>query len=416
MDKQQHRITDKKVDQLRKRPPSSGNLIEWDKEIKGFGVRITAGEAVAFVLSYRNKEGKKHRYTIGRYPEMLSDAARDEATELKKGIRNGIDPLEQKKKLNEAPPSLDGAEPTFKVLTVRYLEEWAVYKKPHSIRDDKLKINGILSQLNDRAITSITQDEVEKLKLDLQATPYQANRTLALLSKMFKLAVKWKYRPDNPVYGVKKFPEHPRHVYLKQEQVAALKKALDQYEYQNTADVIRLLLLTGAREGEALKADWSEFDLKLGVWNKPRRHMKGNKEHHLPLGEDALGLLHKMKPKKKGPLFPAGLGASEKHRVTIRRPWIQICKAAGLVTAVEKTGKRRHKVIRYKPNFHIHDLRHTYGSWLVQDGVPIYDVKELLGHAQVATTERFYGHHDDKSLRKATNVFGGLFREAEAKQ
>jgi integrase len=234
---------------------------------------------------------------------------------------------------------------------------------------------------------------------------------------MFNLAsIKWKYRPDNPVRGVTRFPEHPRHVYLDREQVAALKQALDQYHNQNAADVIRLLLLTGAREGEGLKADWSEFDLKLGVWNKPRRHMKDGKELHIPLNAHALALLQKMKPQKGGPLFPAGVGASQKYRVTIRKPWIQICKAAGLATAVERKGKRRHKVIRYKPNYHIHDLRHTFASWLVQDGVQLGAVSKLLGHAKVATTEVFYAHHSDESLRKATNIFGGRFGDAEAKQ
>ena len=119
--------------------------------------------------------------------------------------------------------------------------------------------------------------------------------------------------------------------------------------------------------------------------------MKNAEDQHIPLNEDALALLNGMNPKKKtkGPLFPAGARASQKYRVSIRKPWIQICKAAGLVTAETKKGKRRHKVVRYKPNYHIHDLRHTFASWLVQNGVQLYDGGKLLGHAKVATTERF---------------------------
>jgi integrase len=407
------KITDETAKRLKKKKIASGNYVEWDPELKGFGIRVTAGGVVAFILSYRS-HGVKRRYTIGRYgdDEWSAKAARAEAGKLKIGIDAGIDPLAERRKKRAEPEPVTG-EKTFKDLVDKYLEWAGLNKKPRSIRDDKLKTNGILSRWNDRAITSITQDDVEELKRDLQATPYQANRTLALLSKMFNLAsLKWKYRPDNPVRGVTRFEEHPRHIYLEREQVVSLIRALDQYHNQNAADVIRLLLLTGAREGEALRAEWSEFNLKLGVWNKPRRHMKNAEEHHLALNEDTLALLQKMKPQKKGPLFPAGARASEKHRVSIRKPWIQICKTAGLVTAVEKKGKRRHKVIRYKPHFHIHDLRHTFASWLVQNKVPLYDVSKLLGHAKVATTERFYAHHDDESLRKATNVFGGLFRDA----
>jgi integrase len=407
------KITESTAKRLQNNPPASGQTIEWDSDLKGFGVRVTANGVVAFILSYRF-EGEKKRYTIGRYGEdqWSAAAARKKAGELKIGIDAGIDPLAERKK-KKVPPSAEGTEPTFADLAKKYLVEHAgQHKRASSIRNDKSKLDGVLARWNDLSIAAISQDDVEKLKRDLQATPIQANRTLALLSKMFNLAsLKWHYRPDNPVKGVQRFKEVPREVHLENEQVAALKQALDNYRDQNASDAIRLLLLTGARESEALKSDWTEFDLKRGIWHKPRRHMKADEPHHVPLSEDAVALLRKMKPQKSGPLFP---GANGGYRVTIRKPWIQICRAAGLATAVEKMGKRR-RITRYKPNFHIHDLRHTYASWLVSNGVELYDVSKLLGHSRIATTER-YAHHADESLRKATNVFGGLFRNAEATQ
>jgi len=289
------------------------------------------------------------------------------------------------------------------------LEEHAqVHKRASSIRNDRGKIRRLLPLWTDRQVKAINQNDIEKLKRNLQATPYAANRMLALLSKMFNLAIKWKYRSDNPVKGVEKFKEHPRDLYLTEQQVVNLKRALDAYPNQNAANAIRLLMLTGAREGEALKANWEQFDLKLGVWTKPSHHTKQDKEEHIPLNDDALTLLRRMKPKKMGPLFPGKKDGDA--RVTLRKPWVQICKAAGLSTAVEKQGKKR-KIMRYRPNFHIHDLRHTYASWLVSNGVPLYDVSKLMGHTRMQTTER-YAHHADASLRRATNVFGHLFRSA----
>ncbi|MGC2513304.1 MAG: tyrosine-type recombinase/integrase, partial [Terriglobales bacterium] len=91
-------------------------------------------------------------------------------------------------------------------------------------------------------------------------------------------------------------------------------------------------------------------------------------------------------------------------RVTIRKPWIQICKAAGLATEYKIQGKRR-ELTRFRPNVRIHDLRHTYASWLVNNGVPLKQVGKLLGHTQERTTSR-YSHLADKSLRSATNTFG----------
>ena len=130
-------------------------------------------------------------------------------------------------------------------------------------------------------VRSINQDEIEKLQRELKATPYQANRTLALLSKMFNLAVKWHYRPDNPVHGIAKFKEHPRDLYLSEQQVVRLKHLLDAYHNQNAADAIRLLLLTGAREGETLKADWGAVRFEaLGVDQaEPSHEAKQSRSH-----------------------------------------------------------------------------------------------------------------------------------------
>ncbi|HVR21815.1 MAG TPA: tyrosine-type recombinase/integrase [Candidatus Polarisedimenticolia bacterium] len=383
--------------------PLRGQHIEWDSKIPGFGVRINAGGAIAFVLNY-TLNGRRRRFKIGRYPAWNATTAREEAKALSVGIDRGTDPQDQKLKSQ--------SEPTFRELAERYLEEHAeTHKRASSVRTDRGKIRRLLPLWGGLQVKAISQDRIEKLKRDLKGTPYHANRTLALLSKMFNLSVKWKYRTDNPVKGIEKFKEHPRDFHLTEQQVVSLKQALDAYHNQNAADAIRLLLLTGAREGETLIADWTQFDLKLGVWTKPSHHTKENKEEHIPLNDDALALLRKMGPQKSGPLFPGKNGGS---RVTLRKPWIQICKAAGLVTSVERLGKKRW-ITRYRPNFHIHDLRHTYASWLVSNGVPLYDVSKLMGHTRMQTTER-YAHHADASLRRATNVFGKLFRGAGGKK
>jgi integrase len=390
-------------------PPARGQRILWDDKVPGFGVRITSGGAVAFILNYTSPTGgRRKRYSIGRFPAWSATSARKQAQELRVKIDKGEDPIEEKRDKRRQ----SDAEPTFAELTQRYLDEHAtVLKRASSVRNDKGKIRRLIPQWGDRKVKSITQDDVERLKRDLQATPYHANRMIALLSKMFNLSIKWRYRTDNPAKGVQKFKEHARDSPLTEKQMVSLKRALDAYHNQNAADAIRLLMLTGAREGEALKADWPQFDLKLGVWTKPSHHTKENKQEHIPLNDDALALLRKMKPKKSGPLFP---GATDgESRVTLRKPWVQICRAAGLSTAVDKQGKKR-KLTRYKPNFHIHDLRHTYASWLVSNGVPLYDVSKLLGHTRMQTTER-YAHHADASLRRATNVFSKLYRAAGKK-
>jgi integrase len=385
-------ITESTIKNLK--TPKHGNEVTWDGEIPGFGVRITAAGVKSFVLSYRI-HGVKRRYTIGRCSEWSAKAARDEATELKKAIRNGQDPLSLKRQ--------QSSEPTFNELTKQYLDEYAAKdKRPTSIRNDRQMINGLLiPRWSSIQIKAITKRDVDALHRSMKATPYRANRLLSLLSKMFNLAVEWGYRDDNPARGVEKYHEDRRERWLNKEELSRLDEALTKYSDQSAANAIRLLVLTGAREGEVLKADWTQFDLKRGTWTKPSHHTKQRKIEHVPLGELALNLLRKIKPKASGPLFPgADVG---KARVTIRRPWVQVCKAAGLSDAIEMKGKRR-KIIRYKPTVRIHDLRHTYASQLVSNGVSLQVIGRLLGHTNPQTTNR-YAHVADEALRDAANRF-----------
>jgi integrase len=389
------RITQKLIAKLS--PPPSGNLIEYDSEIPGFGVRITASGAVAFVLNYRI-HGRERRYTIGRYPELTATAARERALQLRGRVLDGHDPLEEREQ--------DRTEPTLGDLATQYLEQYAAtHKRPTSIRNDRQMIEKIIvPKLGKHRLKSIGKKDIESLHAALKTTPFHANRVLALLSKMFTLAVQWGLRPDNPARGVPRFHEDRRERWLSEEEVRRFSQALDNYKDQNAANALRLLLLTGAREGEVLKADWSQFDLKRGIWTKPSHHTKQNNIEHVPLSGAAMGLLNGMKPKDSSePLFP---GADGDSRVTLRRPWVQACRAAGLAEAFEVKGKKR-VLTRYRPTFRIHDLRHTYASHLVSAGISLQIVGKLLGHTQPQTTAR-YAHVADEALRNATERFATI--------
>lgn len=390
------RITQKFISKLS--PPPTGNLVEYDSEIPGFGVRITAAGVVAFVLNYRLL-GRERRYTIGRYPELTATAARERALQLRGRILDGHDPLEERER--------DRTEPTLGDLAARYFEQYAAHhKRPSSIRDDRYMIEKIIvPKLGKLRVKSIGKKDIESLHTALKTTPYRANRVLALLSKMFTLATQWGLRGDNPARGVPRFHEDRRERWLSEEEVRRFSNSLDNYSHQNAANALRLLLLTGAREGEVLRADWAQFDLKRGIWTKPSHHTKQKKIEHVPLSGTAIALLNGMKPKGSGgPLFPGANGGS---RMTLRRPWVQVCKAAGLAEAFEVKDKKR-ALTRYRPTVRIHDLRHTYASHLVSAGTSLQIVGRLLGHTQPQTTAR-YAHVADEALRNATERFASIF-------
>jgi integrase len=224
--------------------------------------------------------------------------------------------------------------------------------------------------------------------------PYRANRVLALLSRMFSMAIRWHMRPDNPCKGVERNQEHKRRRYLSADELTRLIKALDEYGDQQSADIIRMLLLTGARRGEVLQARWQDIDLATSTWRKPGATTKQKTDHQLPLSSAAVQLLADLRqrvPHDAGLLFPAADGSQ--RRALKRDAWVSICRAASLKGA------------------RLHDLRHTYASVLASAGLSLPIIGQLLGHTTPATTAR-YAHLFDDPLRAAAERAGAIITGA----
>jgi len=381
------KISDKVAKNLK--PPQNGNRIRYDTQIPGFGIRITAAGAVSFILNY-HVHGRERRFTIGKYPELSVLAARNRALELRGKVSAGIDPLEEREQ--------DRTQPTMNDLCAAYLEHHAlVHTRPHSVRDDKQMIAGIIApSVGALRVSAVSRQRVQKLQSTLKATPYQANRVLALLSKMFSLAIEWQWINSNPAQGIPRFHEDRRERWLQPEELQRFIAALNAHQDQGVADAFRLLLLTGSRKSEVLTAEWPMFDLEQGVWTKPSSHTKEKQIEHIPLSAQAVELLVRMKHESDTTsfLFP---GLNGKPRTTLRVAWSQICKAAGLT------------------NIRVHDLRHSYASYLVSSGVSLHVVGRLLGHSQAQTTQ-LYAHVAHQSLRDASNLFGNIFQTAGGKK
>ena len=150
--------------------------------------------------------------------------------------------------------------------------------------------------------------------------------------------------------------------------------------------VVLYLLSTGARLNEALKAEWKDIDRKGRTWTIPIRNAKSKRVRRVPLSDAALRVLDKLRTEGRSPYLFVSPRTGE--RLTeIAKVWDRIRRKAEM------------------PDLRLHDLRHTYASLLVNAGVPIYEVKEILGHSDIKITER-YSHLAPETLQKASAAAG----------
>jgi integrase len=365
-----------------------------DDEVQRLKAQVTQDGAHSFVLRY-SIGGRERLYTIGRFPDWSVKAAREEAKHLLRLVDQGVDPKEAR--------DAERAEPVVNEMCDRYLSEHAVRKR--SARDDESMIRlYVRPELGNRKVASITFGDIDKLhrKVTQNGTPYRANRLIALLSKMFNLAIRWEMRDDNPAKGVERNPEERRYRYLSGDELRRFCEALTAYPNRVAANAVMMLLLSGARRSEVLSATWQQFDLKAGRWSKPSAHTKQKREHHVPLSAPAQLLLVEMRNAAEADakkarreispfVFPTRVG--DGHMTETKATWARLCKAAGI------TGAR------------LHDLRHSFASLLVSSGHSLPLIGAMLGHTQTSTTAR-YAHLFDDPLRAAAERVGAIVTAA----
>jgi integrase len=193
---------------------------------------------------------------------------------------------------------------------------------------------------------------------------------------------------SNPCRAVARNPEERRQRFLSPAEMARLADVLGRRPERISVALVRFLLLTGARFGEAANAIWAQFDLEGGTWRKPSSHTKQKKEHVVPLSAPALMLLQQLhEANASSPyLFP---GPTGKPITTVKTFWRSVTRQAQL------DGVRTH------------DLRHSFASVLASGGASLPLIGSLLGHTQAATTQR-YSHLLDAVQREAVERAGAV--------
>ena len=358
-------LTEKVVRDLK---PGPKTRIEWDRDVKGFGVRITPAGAKAFVLNYR-VGGKERRATLARVGEISLREARERAGREMAAIRDGAaDPLARREKRRAAPTVAEGVE--------RFFAEFAPERvalgrlSPRTVAEYRTQARAyVLPALGERKVAEVSRRHVELMVANI--APSMRNRVLAFVSRLFTLFERWEWRVQqtNPARGIERAREEPRDRVLAQTEMQALAGALNGLEVRHPAPVaaIRTAALTGLRIGEILNMQWAHIDSETGRLVMPQTKT-GRRVHDL--SAPALEVLAAVPRVSASWCFSTGGKAAITYKHA-RAVFAEAAAAAGL------------------EDVRLHDLRRSFMTRAAAAGIGVHVLRDLLGHKTAAMADRY---------------------------
>jgi len=369
--------------------PQATEYFLWDEGIPGFGLRVMPSGRKSFVVQYRAGR-RPRRMSLGPSTVLTCDQARTRAITIIAAVRNGEDPSADRAAKRNAATVTELAERFDK-------EHISVRLKASTAKEYRGNLKRfILPALGRLAVPEITRADVAKFHYDLRHIPYQANRCLEVVSKMFVLAEMWGLRPDgsNPRKHIRKYPEEKRERFLSAAELRRIGEVLrdmgsERIELPSAILAARLLILTGCRLGEIMTLQWDYVDFDERALRLPDSKT-GKKVVHL--GGPAVEYLHNAQRIDGNPWVITGT-LPGKPLSDLQPFWQRARARAGL------------KDVR------IHDLRHTFASTAVASGQGLPMIGKLLGHTQVQTTAR-YAHLAADPVRSAADAVATSLREA----
>lgn len=379
------KVTKRSVDAA---APADREFFLWDDELKGFGLRVYPSGRKMYLAQFR-AGGRVRRVNIGLHGAVTPEAARTEAMKYLSEVRLGGDPAAERDRRK--------ASPTMKKFGQRFLDEYvATHCKPTTQTEYRRSVELFINpKLGSHRLIDVTRADVVELHQAMKATPYQANRTLGVLSIMFTLAHSWGVRTDgvNPCWKVRRYKEIKRERYLTSAELARLGKVLREANSEReAANCIHLLLLTGCRLGEIQTLKWEYVDLNAGVLRLPDSK-SGAKL--VSIGQAAIDVFKSIPKLKDNPYVVTGRVEGQ-HLTDVQRPWRRLRKQAGL------------------DGLRIHDLRHSFASDALQLGEDLPMIGRLLGHTQIQTTAR-YAHLKTAPIKAAADKVSVAIAAALAK-
>jgi len=371
----QQKLTQTFVDTVQ---PQQKKVDYFDSLQTGLLLKVLPSGKKTYYLRYRDDRGKMRERKLADATILSLKDARTLARQKLAQIALGEDPFAKQAALRDVP--------RFAEFVAQEYLPYAKQRKRSWRTDVSLLNNHILPALGQLYMDEVSKRHLMRLFAEHRAShkPGSTNRIIILCRFIFNCAIRWEVPgvTSNPTAGIDLYPENNQiERFLTEAEAKRLFEALERSGSKMLKYIVGMLLLTGARKNEVLHAKWQDFDLKRRIWRIELN--KSGKTRHVPLSDGAIALLAQV-PRIEGCEYVFANPDTGRPYTQIFYAWDTARKRAGL------------------DDLRIHDLRHSFASFLVNSGRSLYEVQKILGHTQIKTTQR-YAHLSQDSLVSAAN-------------
>jgi len=343
------------------------------------GLDLKKAKEKIYWIEYYTKDGKRKRERVGQWRKLALDALAKRKVEI----------AENK--------FLDKAKEPPKIKFKEFAKEYAKWVETNNKgKDRKIRLlNGLIPYFGDKYLHEITTWDIEKYRYQRKTEnrkspnkpvkPATLNREIALLKHLFSKAIEWGFLKENPAKPVKLFKENNKRLrFLSEEEINRLLSVCDGY----LRDIVIVALNTGMRKGEIFNLKWQDIDFELKLIHVA--DSKNYESRDIPMNDILYETLKTLKEK-----------ADQRQEYVFINP--KTNKPYDDVKRSFKTALKKAEI----EDFTFHDLRHTFASHLVMNGVDLMTVKELLGHKDIKMTMR-YSHlspdHKRIAVKRMENI------------
>ncbi|APG61990.1 hypothetical protein LPB140_03205 [Sphingorhabdus lutea] len=349
----------------------------YSEAIPGFILECRATGGKTYYQRYHDQNGRQRQIKIAAYGEITFEQAKKRAQHLRSEAVLGGDPAGAKAEKK--------AIPLYSELAVQHLDHASTYQRSY---DSTRRIieNHVIPRWGNKRLDEIKQQDVAMWLSDKRKdglAPASVEKIRTMFSRSFALAMQWNLFDHNPVKDIPRAKfNNARERYLTSEEAERLRLACECSSNPQLKHIVGLLLLTGARKSELLNAEWRHIDLEQRSWKLPMT--KNGRGRHVPLSQPAVDIIKQL-PKFDGCPYLLPNPQTLKPYVDIKKAWQEARKLAGL------------------EDLHIHDLRHSAASFMINAGIDLYTVGKMIGHVSINSTTR-YSHLANDTLMAAAEA------------